>query len=71
MRLRWWPGYHSDDIRPAMQLVTRRGTLTLRFGRDGMALLSERISGTNGRPKTHWYGPFGLTLIVRKVRDSR
>lgn len=63
-RLLWWPGVREGSlgrIRPALTLVTPRGELLVRFGRDGWECFSERYAGQHGIPP-FWYGPGGLSI---------
>lgn len=74
--IRFWPGSRSGGlgfgrVRPAITLDLPARQYMVRFGRDEHPMFSERYSGEADRPRTHWYGPLGLTLrILTKERGA-
>ena len=65
-RIYWLKGDQTLGIRSALVLRNEAGMAVLRFGKDdGWSAFSERYQGQFGIPKRYWYGPFGLTFIIR------
>lgn len=62
LRVLWWPGSRIEPrMARALTVVTGRGELLIRFGRDDWVSFSERYAGTRGIPP-YWYGPWGLAV---------
>lgn len=71
VRVLWWPGSRVEPrMARALTIVTPRGELLVRFGRDAWVSFSERYAGMRGIP-AYWYGPLGLAVRWSPSKEGR